>query len=71
MSVQRPYMVESRVIGVVTDLVYAATPDAAIMLVRAGRGDQVSVTLDTSLEPVSMSAELDELIDPDPTLADP
>ncbi|WP_053384822.1 hypothetical protein [Leucobacter celer] len=66
MSGQRPYLVQSRVIGVVMDLVYASTPDEAIALVRSGRGDQVNVTFDTSLEPVSMSAELDELIDADP-----
>lgn len=52
-----PYVVRSRVMAVVTDIVYARSGAEAIRRVRNGQGDRLSSFVDESCPPTRITAE--------------
>lgn len=57
-----PYIVRSRVITVVTDIVYARSGTEAIRRVCNSQGDRISTCVDESCPPTRITAE-EELFD--------
>lgn len=56
---ERPYVVRSRVITVVTDIVYARSGAEAIRRVENGQGDRISAVVDESCPPTRITAEVE------------
>lgn len=54
-----PFIVESHIVGVVTDLVYARTEQEAVARVKAGMGHEISTKFDPSDTPVLIAARHD------------